>query len=145
MSNWRWSQCLPSPKLEPGLIPSEVPFNLNGPLTLLWNTPVRLGLHYPDPDNGQSTIPSWGSLVYGHIFLVLLLPFSAGFPIMLSNMLQGGRWSSAQALQPSWYVFCFINARSWHGNTTVSNEEERLLMPPNFKHLSFISPSFLYS
>ena len=27
----------------------------------------------------------------------------------------------------------------------LTNEEERLFIPPNFKHLSFISPTFLYS
>lgn len=60
-------------------------------------------------------------------------------------MLQGGGWTSAQALEPSWHVYPFINICSWHGKTTLSNEEERLFVPPNFKHLSFISPTFLYS
>ena len=89
--------------------------------------------------------PSWGSLVHEHIFLIFLLPFSVRFPIMLSNVLQGGRWTSAQVLEPSWRVYPFINICSWHGNTTLSNEKERLFIPPNFKHLGFISPSFLYS
>lgn len=64
---------------------------------------------------------------------------------MISNVLQGGGWTSAQALEPSWHVYPFINICSWHGKTTLSNEEERLFVPPNFKHLSFISPTFLCS
>lgn len=79
-------------------------------------------------------------MVHEHIFLILLLPFSIGFLIMLSNVLQGGVWTSAQVLE---HIYCFINTGSWHANTTLSNKEERLSTPLNFKHGSLISPAYL--
>lgn len=137
MSSWVWSQCWHCSELEIGLRPPEVPFNLNDPLfeihqwdweftTLTYQTKSWSLGHDNNKTSSFSLYPPLRGFWLWHL--------------MCSEVEDELVHKSYSRHGMS--IHLLVYALDFEIPHSILR---RLFMVPNFKHLSFISPVFLYS